>query len=167
MEQYLDHHLPRLRRCYEIIASKEKSFLTDYSFPPEKNWSREKIEEDRQNLVSLFNIDTNEALRIVLHGHLRGILTSEKRLLHHARLYLSEQRHLLKIVALLFSYRAELPDYLPLEFEDLVNRYSTEILADPDLLTGIIKTVVSNFKNPIFLETEDDSLASLFIKEVR
>lgn len=41
-----------------------------------------------------------------------------------------------------------------------------EILADPDLFQGIIDAIISNFKNPIFLESDSDELASLFLKEV-
>lgn len=162
----MDYYLPRFRKCYQVIATKEKSGIPNLSFPSEKNWSREKVEQDRQNLVSLLKIDTNEALRIVLHGHLRGVLTSEKRLLHHARLYLSEQRHLLKIVALLFTYRLNTPDYLPYEFQQLAETYSAEIMAEPELVSGIIDTILSNFKNPLFLEQDDDDdMASLFVSE--
>lgn len=165
LEKYLDCYLPRFRKCYEITVTKDKSGIPELKFPSEKNWSREKVEEDRQNLVSLLHIDTNEALRIVLHGHLRGVLTSEKRLLHHARLYLTEQRHLLKIVGLLFTYRIEIPPYLSKDFKDLAERYSAEIMAEPDFVSGIIETIVSNLKNPFFLESDDDNLASLFVSE--
>lgn len=166
LEHYFDHYLSRFRRCYEIIVSKDKSGVARNTYPAEKNWTREKVEEDRQNLTSLLNIDSNEALRIVLHGNLRGIFSSDKRLLHHARLYLSEQRHLLKIVSLLFTYRVETPSYLLDDFKILAETYSAEIMADPDFLSGIIKTIISNFNNPIFLESDDDELASLFVSEV-
>lgn len=134
-------------------------------FPTGKNWSKEKIEEDRTNLVKLLNIDKDEALRIVLHGHLRGVLTKEKRLLHHARLYLQEQRAVLKIVTLLFSYRREPPAHLSPEYLEIANNYSAEVMADPDLFSGIVKAIESNFKNPFFLESDDDNLSALFVKE--
>ena len=111
LDKFLDHHIHRLSQCYQIIVKPTKAAASAPA--SQKSWEREKIGHDRDALVALLNIDAAEALRIVLHGHLRGTLSDSKRNLHHARLYLTEQRHLVKIVQLLFLYRNRAPENLP------------------------------------------------------
>lgn len=164
----------RLRRCYEIIVPQSTDTAANSSTSKDgaskdKEWEREKINSDRHALVDLLAIDSKEALRIVLHGHLRGTLSDSKRLLHHARLYLGEQRRIVKIVEVLFQYRSQ-PQPAPEEdaqqdLWEMAQRYSTEVLADPDLFTGLIRQIVKNFQNPLFLESDDEDLAALFAKE--
>lgn len=136
--------------------------------PNEKEWEREKINHDRAALADLLKIDSAEALRIVLHGHLRGTLSDSKRLLHHARLYLTEQRHIVKIVELLFTYRCR-PEAADPDDDTvwaLAHKYSTKVLADPELWSGLINRIVKNFENPFFLKGDDADINALFAKEV-
>lgn len=171
LDKYLEHYLPRLRQCYDIIVASDPTTAQKpgSTSGDEKEWAREKIDQDRKALVDLLQIDADESLRIVLHGHLRGTLSDNKRLLHHARLYLTEQRHAVKLVELLFTYGRR-PEAQENAGEDtvftLAAKYSTKILADPDLWTGLINRIVRNFTNPVFFSSDDSDLNALFTTEV-
>ena len=117
--------------------------------------------------MALLNIDAAEALRIVLHGHLRGTLSDSKRNLHHARLYLTEQRHLVKIVQLLFLYRNQAPENLPPNVYALVKKHSPSLLVDSGFFEKLVNVIIENFENPLFLKSDDPELSALFDKEVR
>lgn len=102
----------------------------------------------------------------MLHGHLRGTLSDTKRNLHHARLYLTEQRYLVKIVQLLFLYRNQSPENLPPNVHAVVKKYSTNVLADPDFFEQLVNVIIKNFENPLFINNDDPDLSALFVKEV-
>jgi hypothetical protein len=164
LDKFLDHHIDRLRQCHQIIVKPTKVAVSAPA--SQKSWEREKIGHDRDALVALLSIDAAEALRIVLHGHLRGTLSDSKRNLHHARLYLTEQRHLVKIVQLLFLYRNQNPENLPPNVHAVVKKYSTSVLADPDFFEQLVNVIIKNFENPFFIKSEDPDLSALFDKEV-
>lgn len=114
---------------------------------------KEKFDKDSKELSQLLGINEKESLPIVAWFGRKGIHKDQKRQVDYIRYYLSERRYIIKFVTELFLFRSR-PVGVK-EFDDIVKKYSTEILAT-EFFQGLLKYIKESANSEFEIEEYEE-----------